>query len=299
MVDDKWEKQVMKKIRFMTNYIWNGISFTDVEAFLTNFGDNKMVGLVLLDMLIYYSCEQEQCIIENLLRLLNRDLWIGGKVGQRNQSINKIKEELKTTYGKMCFVPVKDQDPSDSAFSLSSMYKKSQCMPKNIQFIEVEDIPLMISIQKKIFVLYDDIIGTGKQFSDFWSVTRHFGRHDVTLKTISERNADIQFYYLVFGGFKESIDKLNGRFPNLKIIASEVFTSDYSVFNDLNEYWEINGDKKEMVLDFIRKKENELNSNSSFSLNLPILFQHSRASNTSLSLYWFEKQKKWKELYQR
>ncbi len=299
MTDDKWEKQVMKKVRFMINYIWNGINFTDVEAFLANFGDNKTVGLALLDMLIYYSCEQENYIIENLIRLLNRDLWIEKKTGQRNQSINKIKEGLKTIYSTMCFVPVKDHDPSDSAFSLSSMYKKSKCMPKNIEFIEVEDIPLMISIQKKFFVFYDDIIGTGKQFSDFWSVTKHFGRYDVTLKTISEKNTDIQFYYLAFGGFKESIDKLEEQFPNLKIIVSEVFTSDYSVFDDSNEYWEFNEDKKEIVLEYIRNKENELKSNSPFSLNLPLLFQHSRASNTSLSLYWFEKQGKWKELYRR
>lgn len=299
MTDDKWEKQVMKKVRFMTNYIWNGINFSDVEAFLANFGDDKTVGLALLDMLIYYSCEQEEFIIENLVRLLNRDLWISKKAGERNQSIDKIKEGLRMIYSQMCFVPVKDHDPSDSAFSLSSMYKKSECVPRTIEFIEVEEVPLMIAMQKKFFVFYDDIIGTGKQFRDFWSVTNHFGKHDVTLKAISERNPDVQFYYLVFGGYKKSIDMLEEQFPNLKIIVSEVFTSDYSVFDDANEYWEFNKDKKELVLDFINKKENELKSKSPFSLNLPLLFQHSRASNTSLSLYWFEKQGKWKELYRR
>ncbi len=70
-------------------------------------------------------------------------------------------------------------------------------------------------------------------------------------------------------------------------------------FDDANEYWEFNKDKKELVLEFVNKKENELKSKNSFSLNLPLLFQHSRASNTSLSLYWFEKQGKWKELYRR
>lgn len=299
MTDDKWEKQVMKKVRFMTNYIWNGINFSDVEAFLANFGDDKTVGLVLLDMLIYYSCEQEEFIIENLVRLLDRDLWISEKAGERNLSVDKLKEGLKKIYSNMCFVPVKDQDPSDSAFSLSSMYKKSECVPQTIKFIEVEDVPLMIAMQKKFFVFYDDIIGTGKQFRDFWSNTKHFRKQNVTLKTISEKNPDVQFYYLVFGGYKNSIDMLEREFPNLKIIVSEVFTSDDSVFDDANEYWEFNRDKKELVLDFINKKEDELKSKSSFSLNLPLLFQHSRASNTSLSLYWFEKQGKWKELYRR
>lgn len=299
MTDDKWEKQVMKKVRFMTNYIWDGINFSDVEAFLTNFGNDKMVGLVLLDMLIYYSCEQEKFIIENLVRLLNRDLWISKKVGERDQSIKKIKEGLKNIYSNMCFVPVEDHDPSDSAFSLSAMYKKSECVPRTIEFIEVENVPLMITMKKKYFVFYDDIVGTGKQFKDFWSVTKHFGRYNVTLKEISEKNPDVQFYYLVFGGYKKSIDMLEKQFSNLKIIVSEVFTSDYSIFDDANEYWEFNKGKKELVLEYINKKESELKSKNSFGLNLPILFQHSRASNTSLSLYWFEKQGKWKELYRR
>ncbi len=300
MTDDKWEKQVMKKVRFMTNYIWNGINFSDVEAFLANFGNDKTVGLVLLDMLIYYSCEQEEFIIENLIRLLNRELWISDKIGDRNQSTNIIKENLNEIYSNMCFIPVNDHDPSDSAFSLSSMYKKSEYVPRTIEFIKVEDIPLMIAMKRKYFVFYDDVIGTGKQFRDFWSVTPHFGKsHSVTLKEISEKNPDVHFYYLVFGGYKESIDKLEAQFPNLKIIVSEVFTSDYSVFDDDNEYWEFNGDKKELVLDYISKKEKELKCKSPFSLNLPLLFQHSRASNTSLSLYWFRQPDKWKELYRR
>ena len=72
MINDKWEKQVMKKIRFMTNNIWNGISFSDVERFLTNFGEDRIVGLTLLDMLIYYSYEQEEYIVKNLIRLLKQ-----------------------------------------------------------------------------------------------------------------------------------------------------------------------------------------------------------------------------------
>lgn len=299
MTDDKWEKQVMKKIRFMTNYIWDGISLSDVEAFLSNFGDNKMVGLTLLDMLIYYSCEQENYLIENLIRLLNHDLWINRKVGEIEQSTNKIRNGLKEIYNNMCFVPVKDHDPSDSAFSLSSMYKKSKCVPRTIDFINVEDVPLMIAMKKKYFVFYDDIIGTGKQFNDFWSVTKHFGKFNVTLQEISEKNLDVQFFYLVFSGYKDNIDKLKDQFPNLKIIVSEVFTSDHCVFDDTNEYWEFNKDKKELVLDYINKKEQELKSKSEFSLNLPVLFQHSRASNTSLSLYWYEKEGKWKGLYRR
>lgn len=299
MTDEKWEKQVMKKVRFMTNYIWNGINLSDVEAFLSNFGNDRVVGLVLLDMLIYYSCEQEKFIVENLIRLLNRDLWISGQVGEKFGSMEVINKELEKLYNHMCFVPVKDQDPSDSAYSLSAMYKKADCFPRTVKFVDIEDIPLMIALKTKFFLFYDDIIGTGNQFKTFWSATHHFGKHTVTLKEISEMNPDIKFYYLVFGGYQESIAALEKQFPNVKIIVSEVFSNDYSVFSESNEYWEFNQDKRELVMNFINEKEKELKSKSPFSLNLPVLFQHSRASNTALSLYWFSKQDKWKELYRR
>lgn len=299
MDDCKWEKQVMKKIRFMTNCIWDGISFSDVEAFLSNFGNNKMIGLALLDMLVYYSCEQEKFIIENLVRLLNRDLWVSEKIGKKSQSSNEINEGLKKIYSNMCFVPVNDHDPSDSAFSLSSMYKKIEWIPRTVEFINVEDIPMMITMKKKFFVFYDDIIGTGKQFEDFWSKNTHFGKHKVTLKDISKFNTDVQFYYLACGGYKDSITRLEKLFPELRIIVSEVFTSDYRIFANDNEYWEFNSDKRDAVLDFVNKKETELKFQNPFSLKLPLLFQHSRASNTALFLYWFGKKDEWKELYRR
>ena len=299
MINDKWEKQVMKKIRFMTNNIWNGISFSDVERFLTNFGEDRIVGLTLLDMLIYYSYEQEEYIVKNLIRLLKRELWISEEVGKRDKFAREINKSLNEVYKTMCFIPVNDHDPSDSAFSLTTIYKKSEDVSRMVEYVEVKDIPLMIALQKKFFVFYDDIIGTGTQFRKFWSKTEHFGKQNITLNYIAEKNPDIKFYYLVLGGYKNSIDTLMEEFPNLKVIASEIFTKDYDIFNEENEYWEFNSDKREQVLQYIQKKESELGSKSSFSLNLPLLFQHSRASNTALSLYWFSKPDKWKELYRR
>ena len=149
MINDKWEKQVMKKIRFMTNNIWNGISFSDVERFLTNFGEDRIVGLTLLDMLIYYSYEQEEYIVKNLIRLLKRELWISEEVGKRDKFAREINKSLNEVYKTMCFIPVNDHDPSDSAFSLTTIYKKSEDVSRMVEYVEVKDIPLMIALQKK------------------------------------------------------------------------------------------------------------------------------------------------------
>ncbi len=91
----------------------------------------------------------------------------------------------------------------------------------------------------------------------------------------------------------------NENISNVRIIVSEYFSKNFDLFDEKNEYWELNPDKKDVVQNFVKKKEFELGSKSSFSKNLPVLFQHGRASNTALSLYWYNKAIDWKELYKR
>ena len=200
----------------------------------------------------------------------------------------------------MCFVPVNDKDdPSSSSYTLSSLYKKSKALPKTITFADPEDIPLMMAIHKEYFVIYDDVIGTGNQFSVFWNSTRHFGKHNMTLNMLAERNPNIRFYYLALGGYRDNIDKLQKAFPNITIIVSEVFSDDCRVISEKNEYWEFNPEIKQEVIDYVTNKKRELNASRNFSLDLPLLFQHCRAPNTTLSLYWAHKEDKWNELYRR
>lgn len=300
MENEKWSAEAGKKIRFMANHIWDGISYSDVERFLNNFADNKTTGLALLDMLIYYSVEQESSIVENLLRLLARDLWKNSPPDILKGPSSKIFADLETMYQNMCFIPVKDDhDPSSSAFSLTSSYKKAVSLPKSIEFIEPADVPIMIAMKKKYLVFYDDIIGTGNQFREFWSDTKHFSGFNYTLQDISKQNPDTKIYYLVLGACEESKKELEREFPNITIIVSEVFSADYSVMSRENEYWEFNKDLMETIQEYISVKETELNINNKFSKYLPVLFQHTRAQNTALSLYWFEKENTWNALYRR
>ena len=300
MENEKWSSEAEKKIRFMANHIWNGISYSDIERFLNNFPDNKSIGLALLDMLIYYSVEQESSIVENLLRLLARDLWQKSPPEILNGSSNTINEELDKTYQNLCLIPVKDDhDPSSSAFALTSSYKKAFNLPKCVKFIEPTDVPLMLAMKKTCLVFYDDIIGTGNQFREFWSITKHFTGFNYTLQDISKKNPDVKIYYLVLGACKESIIQLERDFPNITIIASEIFSTDYSVMSEENEYWEFNKDLMKPVQDYVKVKEAELRIKNEFSKYLSVLFQHTRAQNTALSLYWYEKENAWSALYRR
>lgn len=298
--ETEWEDTVKKKIRYMTNQVWDGITPTDVENFINNFSPNdQIVGWVLLDMLIYYSNEQEESIISNLMRLLKRDIWLNENMAKRELSSCDIKKEFDAIYKKMCFIPVDDSDISASSFSLTSQFKKSEDVSRQVEYIQLTDVPLMMAMQYKYFVFYDDLIGTGNQFKTFWENQIFGDNKRFSLRDLAQNNPDKHFYYLALGGCQDGMNLLKDNIPNLKIIVSEFFPNNTNIFSVENEYWELNPDKKELVLNYVSKKEKDLNLNCNFSKNLPVLFQHGRASNTALTLYWSTKSSSWKALYKR
>lgn len=301
MVNTKeWEDSVKKKIRYMANNVWDGLKITNIEEFMNNFSDeDKVVGWVLLDMLIYYSSEQEELIISNLMRLLKRDFWLKMGMAEKDLSSSEINLRLQDVYKKMCFVPIDESDPSASSFGLTAQFKKSKEVPNIIKYIDLVDLPLMIAMNYKYFIFYDDLIGTGNQFAEFWKKNIFGKNKKIKLKDLAKENTDVTFYYLAFGGCQEGIEQLRENISNVRIIVSEYFSKSFDLFDEKNEYWELNPDKKDVVQNFVKKKEFELGSKSSFSKNLPVLFQHGRASNTALSLYWYNEANDWKELYKR
>lgn len=294
----EWEENVKKKVRYMTNHVWDGINPTAQERFINNFDDSdKMVGWALLDMLIYYSSEQEESIISNLMRLLKREIWLD--LENTGLLSEKIDVELNNVFKRSCFVPVDDSDPSASSFGLTSQFKKSEEVSRLIEYIDVQDVPLMMTFGKDHFFFYDDLIGTGTQFDTFWKEKRFGKNKRYSFEELAKKNSHVSFYYLALGGCCDGIEKLKRNIPNVKILVSEFFTRNSDIFSDENEYWEFNPDKKDKVINFIRKKERDLGSKSKFSENLPVLFQHGRAPNTAFSLYWYNKVGAWEGLYRR
>lgn len=299
IAETEWEDSVNKRIQYMVNHVWDGLKITDVEAFLKNFETNdRIVGLVLLDMLIYYSSEQEKSIIANLIRLMKRDIWIDSGMAKRGLTSCEIELELQNIYRRMCLVPVDDSDPSSSSFALTSQFKMSEDIPSSIKYIDLCDVPVMLASKYKYFVFYDDLIGTGTQFDTFWNDKKFGKTNKKSLKQLAEKNPDVKFYYLAMGGCADGVELLE-RDSNVRVIVSEYFSKNFDIFSDENEYWELNPGKKELVLTYIENKEKELGSRNDFGKNLSILFQHGRASNTTLSLYWNDGNGKWKNLYKR
>ena len=296
----EFEASVNKKVRYMANHIWDGLGNTQIDAFLKNFEkEDKMVGWTMLDMLIYYSSEQEQSIVSNLIRQLKRDIWIESGMAKQDLPSEQINLEFEKILRKMCLVPVDDSNPAASAFGITPQIEVSKEMP-GVTYINVDEIPLMVAMKYKYFVFYDDLIGTGNQFEKFWRHTEFGSKSNrFKLSDVVEKNTDVRFYLLTLGGCEAGLQRLKKSVPKVKIIVSEYFPEHYDVLNEKNEYWELNPDNKDVVCEFIKKKEKELNYYSKYSKNLPVLFQRGRASNTTLSLYWYGKDGQWEGLHKR
>lgn len=298
---DEWQSCIPPKIYFMAKNIWNGLSQKDIDRFIENFKDKKEVGWALLEMLIYYSEEQAVYLASYLYKCLKRDLWLESVKDGHNEinDSNLINNYIEGILHDACFVPL-DKEVDGSAFALPQIYKKVKDFPKSIDFCQINDIPLMIALKKKYFIFFDDIIGTGTQFTTFWKKTEHFssGKRKITLSQLAKINNEVHFYYLVFGAHSETLRKLKADYPNIRIIASEIFTKECSVLSPDNEYWEMNKELKGLVSKYVIDKLNEFDFKEDYSLNIPVLFQHCRAQNTSLPLYWTNKND-WKELCKR
>lgn len=291
------KNRIERKIKYFVNNIWDGLNETDISRFLGNFSkEDEIVGYVLLDMLIFYSSEQEQSIVENLIRLFKKDLWISNVEDFCKKTSSQINHELNILLNNTCMVPVIDSDMSDSALGISPFFKKTKLFPSSMKYINPDELVIYVAMRKRIIVFYDDMIGSGQQFVDFIQKKRF---KDFSIKDIVNRNEDIYFYYLAFSGFKEGIEYINQEVPQIRVIVSEFFDEENMITNVSNDYWYYNFELKEKVIDYIQRKKELYRTKNNFSKDLAVMFQHTRASNTCLSLYWIKRTGEWEALYER
>lgn len=297
--ENKWKNEVNKKIIYKVNNIWNGIKQVDIERFLKNFNEqDEIVGFALLDMLNFYNYDQEEHIVNNLFRLYERDVCIKNNYFELNSI--EIKKKVKEIYEETCFIPVTDRGPADSAYAVTSIFKKNLSLKSNIKnkenmFIDYKNIPLYYMMGKRYFVFIDDLIGTGSQFEKFVNDNL---LDKYSIADIMKWNEQAHFYYLAMGGCYDGIEKIEKDIANITVIVSELFNESADILNPNNEYWKYNPDLRDRVIDYIKNKEVELKVNNKYSKNLPLLFEHGRAPNTVLSLYWLSC-KQWNALYER
>lgn len=296
-MNDSIEKSIKKitaDIDLKSQFFWD-ISDTDIQKFKNNFSKySSNAGLYLLDMMIYYNSTHCNELTTSAIYELKRNIWLNA---QHEKHIFKNSNEIKQyvdTYLSQSFVfPVSNKDESGTSSEMLEGYYRSSSdfVPVN-NYKSLNTLTEIIAAKKpKSIIFVDDIIGTGKQFSKFYSKYKHFYT-DITIADCVENNPNIDFYYLVFAADKIAYSNLCKEFPALKIIAVELFEDNDQVTNKNNEYWEFY-DAYDAFMRDIEKIGKDFPRECRFSLDLPILYVSGRAQNTSFEYFWNDYDSKW------
>lgn len=301
MNQEKILEELKKRIYYQRTHTWrNIISKTDVDNFISNFNDDEVLGFVLLDILIFHNQEQEKQLVHTLIEQLLKDIYKNINPNQDDNS-EQINRKLKSKSKDICFIPVADKDLSDSSYAWSTVVKNSYEGLKK-QFYSVDQLPLLLSLQKKYCVFYDDMIGTGEQFTSFITKKRFCldKKTNLSILDLMDHNKETQLYYLCLAGYKDGIEKVKSLNDNIKVVVAERFDTTDSVLSPDNEYW-LYYDKRDRD-EIIKKVQDYYKSicgeNQKFSRNIAVMFERVRPSNTNFPLYWCNN-KNWKPLKTR
>lgn len=290
---------IQKRIQYHLYHTWgDSIDSTQKDRFMSNFSDeNKIVGYVLLDMLLFHNQSQEKQLIKSLLRKLYSSIYKEAEVSLDIDS-GDIHSFLEKEMKMACFIPVLDKNPADSSNAWTSIIREQ--VGGSDSFYEAERIPLLVAIRKKFFVFYDDMLGTGNQFETFLTKKRYDvnEKKAYSILDIVEAN-DIKVYYLCIAGCSKGIGNIEEKYPRIKVIVSERFEECDSVLSKDNEYWAYySKDFRNYIIGKIEHILEDEEIEEPFSKNIAVMFERNRPSNTVFPLYWYNK-KQWKPLKSR
>ena len=293
-------EDIQRRIQYQIDHTWhNLIESTSKDQFLNNFSEeDKIVGLVLLDMLLFHNQTQEKQLIKSLIRKLQSSIYKKEHPRQEesNDTIEKyIQKEMKS----VAFIPVSDKNPADSSNAWSALVREITGTTDCI--FEANVVPLLMVLKKKYIVFYDDMIGTGTQFDNFVSIGKYElnKKKSISIKEIMENNSAITCYYLCLAGHTEGVSKIEKSYPWINVIVSEQFDEEDSVLSKDNEYWAYyKADELDKIINILERIIQEKNIDEPFTKNLPIIFERNRPSNTVFPLYWYS-EKGWKPIKER
>lgn len=292
--EEKLMEELHRRIQYQLNHTWlNLIDSTQKDHFLNNFSEeDKIAGLVLLDMLLFHNQAQEKQLMRTLIRKLHSHIYKSIHPRQEDNSeeiISIITEEMN----HIAFIPVIDKNPADSSNSWSAIVREltgtSDC------FYDIDNLPLLLSLRKKYIVFYDDMLGTGTQFDNYLNKERFkiSSKKNLSIRTLMDANQEIAFYYLCLAGHTDGIARIERTYPQIHVVVSELFDDEDSVLSKSNENWAYYEDaERDKIIEILERIISSKKIEDPFTKNLPVIFERNRPSNTACPLYWYS-QNQW------
>ena len=291
--DEKICNAIKKRIQYQLNHSWVGVlNSSQKDFFLNNFSyDDQIIGYILLDMLLLQNHEQEKQLVKSLIRKFKSSIYNNLRI-TKNQNSTEIESVILLEMEKTCFIPVTDKNPSDSSNAWTSIIREQVGMSDC--FYDMSKIPLLLALNKKYIVFFDDMLGSGNQFDTFLSEKKYYinEKRRVSIWELLSINEQ-KVYYLCLAGYKEGIDMIKEKYNGIEIIEAEFFDEDDNILSENNEYWAYYDDEfRDRMINRIKEILEEKGIEVPFTRNLSVIFERNRPSNTVFPLYW-EKKDNW------
>lgn len=283
----------------------NAISFTDIECWVDNFEKDSQnmecdplnCANLLLNALIFYQSKHIPAIIrsiENSIKAkLNQDKQ---KYGQRLTEAELEQEWLR--YKQDCFIcaAARPEDAGTSAHQATRDWR-------NITKIDSGTVvQLRKAIQekgKKHIFLVDDFIGTGKKMGGILNDVMFPDKNAYGFQRISDLFDEfegVDFNIAVYAACKQGYTKLKDKYSCLAFYFGDYYDEQYDLQSPNCVFYDLFEAERNTIIEYISRKQKELNADNEYELNLSVAFTHGCPNNT-LALY-YESNKNWTRLLQ-
>lgn len=272
---------------------WSGLTRQEIDGWLSNFdslgSDNREFAYKILVNLLYFS---EKDVIntlrEGVYKCVGYDAILAAQTASSfslsNHSLcNIYNGELSATI----FLPLSDNDsPHESGNYVSRLLVQQNIIPVS-NSIYADRLPeVFIKDDVKNVIIVDDCLGSGDQITSFWT-TKRITTKDGTqsINELCKANGVVVKYLTLFG-YKNSIDELKVKHPELKIHCMRYLTDQQRVFSDSSYIWSCEDERKK-AFEFFRELTQEIGIPLLGYRGLDFAFiMHQTIPDWSLPLLW-------------
>jgi uracil phosphoribosyltransferase len=263
------------------NKVWDSISEESLESWLNNFEseEEKLLSAYLLDALIFRSSDQIKALLYNAIESVLPNTLIENPwdVLANDRPIDKLTHRNTERYKTRIVPVIRDSDPpTKSGPSVARLYRRHVGISDDFMIW-----PWMIKKNHqtgvKTFVFIDDVLGTGKQFSEFFE------------KLGVDCLGGAEFIYIPLLATVSGIKNVKEKFPFLKVAAVEMIDETYNFFNrpSVRNIFDLQDLYLKVEKNKVNKRLLGKMSLGYSKLGLTFSYYHS-TPNATLPLYWYE-----------
>lgn len=227
-VPDGWESY-FRQIKMcyealIRERVIQGISPTTLGAWYNNFktAEEKYFAAHLLDSFIFRT---EPMLVAACRQIMTKTLpQILTKLGCEFGSVPDFLSAMQVNDHdkKVIFVPVTSTVPGKSSDAIIRLFKRANSIPDS-KTAYPGDIP-SLGEDLKYVVFIDDICGTGRQFSKFYS------RYQLESLNCEK---SIEFIYIPFMAHVKGLKKLQRDCPKLRVFPLEILDTHHNFFHSV------------------------------------------------------------------